>query len=382
MKKKALFLAAGVAAVSASALANGSVFAAQQTIILETEDAIKIAQAIDGHSNVTNISYTESAAHPNEGEPAIIIGDDTLPSALIFDCSGGNPLEGVTDFSILQHSAFSGFESITLCGEDDNAPIDYGTLPNTLTSLTVGDPTTTYDRKYDADASRPKNINQLTNLNSVRLNGVQVGGLDGFKNMTNLVTLEVRYGGLDNISALKDLTHLSSLNLEGNNIENIDVLVSACMTWGDCDVSSWEETYQRQVFINAIKDNLTVIETPTKTAGLPEWFTALYDKFYGPEDAYKQYIEVEGLELSDDYGSITVTAADGIGWINIKDPGYTNKVKYTIAFVSPEEKEEESEESEKETKNPETGDHSIMGWAFGIAAAIFAGAGVVIRSRR
>lgn len=29
MKKKALFLAAGVAAVSASALANGSVFAAQ-----------------------------------------------------------------------------------------------------------------------------------------------------------------------------------------------------------------------------------------------------------------------------------------------------------------------------------------------------------------
>lgn len=382
MKKKALFLAAGVAAVSAGALVNGSAFAAQQTIILETEDAIKIGQAIDGHSNVTNISYTESAAHPHEGEPAIIIGDGTLPSALIFDCSGGNPLEGVTDFSILQHSALSSFESITLCGEDDDAPIDYGTLPHTLTSLTVGSPTSEYSRKFDADTSRPKNIGQLTNLNSVKLSGVQVGSLDGFKNMTNLVTLEVRYGGLDNISALKDLTHLSGLNLEGNNIENIDVLVSACMTWGDCDASSWEETYQQQTFINAIKDNFTVIETPTKTAGLPEWFTALYEKFYGPEDAYKQYVEVDDLEISEDYGSITITGSDGVGMIRIMDPGFTNKVKYTIAFVGPEEKEEESEESEKETKNPETGDHSIMGWAFGIAAAIFAGAGVVIRSRR
>ena len=387
MKKKALFLAAGLAAFTAGIVSNGSTFAAQATYPFENENDTKLATALAEHSNITILSITEHAPAPNQDKRAIVVGDGDLPTSLIFDCTSGDPTEGVTDFSLLgkMGNFFSNLTTVKLCGESANAPIDYGTLPTTITSLTVGDANGSYNVTPTNDSTRPKNISTLTNLESVRLSGVPVGSLDGFKNMANLRELTVNYGGLKNINSLTSFDSVpSGIYLKGNYIENIGVLMTVCMNKGDCSTSNWDAAYENQRYLNAISENVTHISMVGDTASIPEYFTALYSKFYGyGEDSYKNYVTAEGLELNDDYDTITLTGGNE-GTLTIKDPGVTTRNKYTLVFEKKMDDDDDNKDSGATDgkDNPDTGDSFSLSWMMGIAAAILATTSFVIRSRR
>ena len=380
MRKKDLFLAASAAAVSASFMASGSAFAIQATIPLESANDTKLAEALVNHSNISNLSIAEHAPAPNQDKQAIVVSDGDLPTSLVFDCTDGNPTEGVSDFSLMgrMNGFFDNLATIRICDESANTSIDFGTLPTTLTSLTVGDVNKSYNVAPVSDSTLPKNISTLTNLVSVRLSGVQVGSLDGFKNMTRLSELVINNGGLKNINALANFASVpNGINLKGNYIENIDVLVTVCMNAGHCSTSDWDAVYGNQRYLNAISENVTYISMDGDTANIPEYFTALYSKFSGYDDAYKNYVTAEGLELNDDY-TITLTGGNE-GTLTIKDPGVTTRNKYTLIF---EKKMDDDSGTTDGSDNPDTGDSFNLGWAMGIAAAILVTGSFVVRSRR
>lgn len=390
MKKQALLLAAGLAVVSAG-VASRPIYAEASILRLTNDNDKAIGRAIVDHATWTNktgstpnsIQYTTN--YMGSGDDGLLY-DGPLIAKLTFDCTDGNPLDGITDFSILknENGFFREITEINLCGESLDAAIDYSTLPTTLTTLTVGDANTTYDMSPVEDSSRPKNISSLTNLQSIRLSGVPVGSLNGFKTMQDLRELHINYGGLTNIAALPELSRtLSGIQLKGNYINNISTLLTTCMQSGDCNESSWDSAYENQRYLNAISENTTVIPVSGDTASIPEYFTALYSKFYGyGEEPYKNFIETDGLTINSDYDTVTITGDYGI--LTIKDPGVTTRNKYTLIFDKRAGSDEDSDSSDSSdgSDNPDTGDSFSLAWVMGIAAVIMATTSFVIRSRR
>ncbi len=385
MKKKSLFLAASVAAVSAGALVNGSAFAAQQTIILETEDAIKIAQAIDGHSNITNVSYTDSAPYPHIGEPALIVGDGEMPTALTFDCSDGDPLAGVTDYSLLTHTLFSDIESIKLCSADS---VDWESLSQmpglySLSISPIDNPGDMSPEEYvelrDEVAGQPivdiTGIEKMTNLEYLTIVGIPLGNLQTIPQLSNINSTFLYSDAITDVSGLMDMPNLGQQAYfrylyRYNNIEDISPLMDYCMEYRNCDKEDWKELAEDDyVFFNMIRGNRTIIETKSETEDIPAHILGIIEAYFESDD-YDTYVKTEGLSYTfgESKVKLDTSASTHVLKINGTDDDEIISVEYK--YSKPEE------------KNPDTGDHSIMGWAFGIAAAIFAGAGVAIRSRR
>jgi hypothetical protein len=390
MKKKALFLAAATAAVIGGGIFANPANAAEAGHMNKSNTDEVLLDALMNHATIS-MKDGELPLVESEGQSGPDLGGDfSTVRYIVFDCEGGDPLKDVQSWTSIGY--FSNLESIWLCGVNS---VDWTELAkiNTLTNVGIYGP----DRYAPGEEIRPivesspkvdiSGIEKLANLEKLEIYGLPLYDLQTIPQIPSLKQLYVSYSAIQDISPISNMNKLQNLDLSGNNIVNMDPLLDFCTRVGVCSEKTWEEllnSYQRLAMLS----NVASIDVDSLNVELPEYFAA-YIKFAldanagitGTANQRVYTIKQQGLELSEDNRSVVL------------DPA-ANEHAITILLGKPSEAEEDAQKivtirfnyspSGSSTDNPETLDHSMLGWAMGLAAAIIAGTSVTffVRSRR
>ena len=377
MKKKALFLAAGVAALAASTFAQGATYAAQSAIKLESQDDITIAKALSA-SDDGRFVYTKNG--PLDMGDALIIGPGEIKTSLELDCSNGDPLAGVTDFSLLSRNeslvfAMNGFESIKLCGVGPYWS-ELAKMQGLQSLSIVPDDVVVSPDSYmkGVEAADLSGIENLTNLKSLMISNVPIYDLKDISKLTNLENLSLESTGLVFVEGLQNMNNLQSLGLRLNAIQDIMPVVDVLGIEGETD--SEKQKSLLELADGPISSNTWYLSAEKNT---PSAFEAEF-AFLG-NYVFDDVLVAESEGISIDKDNKTITLLEDRGSLRFNTNG---RYSYYIEFLAEEDEPEEKDDDAKkeDTKNPDTGDKSILGWALGLGAVIATGVGFAIRSRR
>jgi hypothetical protein len=389
MKKKALFLAAAGLAVVSAGLSSQATYARAGFYAFESEDDAKIGHALVEQASMydsDNASITMSIGmdHDIEG----IIYDGPYVDEIDLFCSNGDPLEGVTDYSFFNKmGALTKLTDLRLCGAEN---VDWDELAklSSLNALSIDglEWSASEDEYRSIVESSPKidisGIEKLSGLNTLYLHSLPLYDLQTIPQLPALKRLYVDYSAIQDITPISNMKTLEKLSFWGNNIQDMDPLLDFCMNVGDCTEKTWEQLFDTYAysFYEPILENEVDMDVSSLNVELPEYLVA-YIKYtqafnegrIGNDDIYT--IEQKGLELSADNKSVSLDPSASEHIITIQRYYRTqyDPVKiYTIRYHY------------EPSDNPETLDHSMLGWAMGLAAAIIAGASVTffVKSRR
>ena len=390
MKKKAQFLVAGLAAITAGLFVHGSAFAAQSVTVLESEDDVRLAEALVNHTNISNIGYMENGPQPYEDNEVLVISDGNRPDTLEFDCSDGNPLAGIKDWSLLSRntsttSFFSDINYVRLCDATD---VDWDELAKfeSLADIMISeidnpDELSNHDlmELRDEVATKPvvdiSGISKLTNLEIVRIIGVPLGSLQTLPQLPHLNEAVLMADGITDISGIGDMGNPFDHNIGTlytyNNIVDAQPLMDYCLEHNICSSDDWA-SFAYSGHLTKIWGSKANIETSSEVVEIPAHIQGLIKGIMS--NAYVNYadegfITTVGLDytLGESTAKLDLSASKHI--LRIANP-FGNEDWFVVEFTY------------KGQENPDTADSFNLGWVIGIAAAILASASFVVRSRR
>ncbi len=388
MKKKALFLAAATVTVIGGGIFANPANAAEAGHMNKSNTDEVLLDALMNHATITvedgaaPLVESESQSGPDLG------GDFSTVRSIEFDCEGGDPVKNVQSWAGIGY--FSNLETIRLCGVDG---VDWAELAkiNTLTTLEIYGPDhyASVEEIRSIVESSPKvdisGIEKLANLKELAIYGLPLYDLQTIPQIPSLERLYVVYSALQDISPISNMSNLLELNFTGNNIKDMNPLLDFCTKVGYCSEKSWEELIgsNQRIWMLA---NAASIDVDSLNVELPEYF-ATYIKIAlafneGVTDTTNERmftVRQQGLELSEDNRSVILDPAANEHVITLQLGSQSEADIQDVSAIrfnySP---------SGSSTDNPETLDHSMLGWVMGLAAAIIAGASVTffVRSRR
>ena len=376
MKKQALFLAAGLAVVSAG-ISCQSIYARAAFVPFESDDDATLGHALIEHATLksdtgSTITLGTTTEQGREG----LIYDGPIIDSIEFDCSYGDPLEDVTDYSLISRtgSLFGSLTSLKLCNAGG---VDWENLAGmeSLKTLSIV-PAYQIPEDYFLNGGTPVDlagIEGLTQLESLTITDTPIFNLAHIEDLSGLKSLHLDDDGIVDVSGISKLNNLTDFSFNSNNIQDVLPIAEKAGIQGETVADTYRHLIESSVPL--ITGNTWYFEAEKNTP-----YT-----FADNADFVNHYLfegdlirEADGITIDKDARTVTLTEDMGSVYF-----GNIGRYGYYIKLIASDDGGNESDSGDS-TVNPDTLDHSMLGWAMGLAAAIIAGASVTffVKSRR